>query len=159
MKWVNGDIWIYWKLGKIIVIPTNAGWKSDGSNVMGRGLAKQASEKIIELPFRYGNDCIKREPYQYYEDIRLILVPTKPLNEEQPYLSWKQDANKETITDSLIWLNENVESFKSDKVYVPILGAGNGKMDKNMVKLLMDKYLKHPKFIGVEIDYDPEKKY
>jgi hypothetical protein len=22
MKWVNGDIWIYWKLGKIIVIPT-----------------------------------------------------------------------------------------------------------------------------------------
>jgi len=150
MKWTKGDIWIYHKLGKIIVIPTNGGWKSDMSNVMGRGLAKQASEKFTNLPLRYGKDCVHLQSYQYYKDLRLILVPSKKLNEKHPYLSWQQESDKDTVTTSLEWLQQNVDSFESDKVYVPILGAGNGKMQKGLVEELMDKILIDPKFIGVD---------
>ena len=83
MKWVNGDIWIYHKLGSTIVIPTNAGWKSDGNNVMGRGLAKQASEKFKDLSLMYGQYCKIKQPHCYFENKRLILVPSKKLNEKQ----------------------------------------------------------------------------
>jgi hypothetical protein len=150
MRWVKGDIWIYHKLGKIIVIPTNAGWKSDGSNVMGRGLAKQASEKFPELPFRYGDCCKRLEPHQYFKDCHLILIPSKKLNEQQPYLSWQHESDKDTIITSLAWLQIHVKEFEGDKIYVPILGAGNGGMQKGLIKEIMDKYLTDSKFIGVE---------
>jgi hypothetical protein len=150
MKWTKGDIWIYHKLGSIIVIPTNAGWKSDGSNVMGRGLAKQASEKFLWIPQDYGTYCRHKYPYCYYPEIKLILVPSKRLNEKQPYLSWQHESDKDTVTSSLEWLQTNVEAFNSDKVYVPILGSGNGGMQKGLVEELMDKILIHPKFIGVD---------
>ena len=153
MKWVSGDIWIYWKLGSIIVIPTNAGWKSDGSNVMGRGLAKQSSEKFKNLNFEYGWKCQELQPYQYFEDYRLILVPSKKLNEKQPWLSWQHEADQETIRNSLVWLQQNVKSFQIEKIYVPILGSGNGNMQKGLVQEIMDNILIDPKFIGVNYDY------
>jgi hypothetical protein len=149
MKWTKGDIWIYHKLGKTIVIPTNAGWKSDGSNVMGRGLAKQASEKFNWLSQDYGQYCKNENPYCYYSNVNLILVPSKALNKEKPFLSWQHEADKDTITSSLNWLQDNSISFP-DKIYVPILGSGNGKMQKGLVKELMDRILISGKFIGVE---------
>lgn len=149
MHWVTGDIWIYYKLGKIIVIPTNPGWKLDGTSVMETGLSKQASDKIKDLPFKYGLDCRNFRPFQYYKDLRLILVPTKILNEKYPYLSWKHGSDKYIITNSLEWLQINVNSFLSDRVYVPLLGTGSGGMQKDLVKNLMDKILISNKFVGV----------
>jgi hypothetical protein len=149
MTWVFGDIWIYWKLGSAIVIPTNAGWKSDGTNVMGAGLAKQAAAQFSDLTLRYGRNCKEKSPYQYYKDLRLILVPSKLLNEEKPYLSWQGDSDINVVKESLIWLNTNADSFESDKVYVPLLGAGNGHLDDDVIKKIMKEHLKHPKFFGV----------
>jgi hypothetical protein len=150
MRWVNGDIWIYYKLGGTIVIPTNAGWKSDSSNVMGRGLAKQASEKFKNLSLTYGQYCKSKQPHCYFENMRLILVPSKKLNEKQPWLSWQHEADQETIRNSLTWLQQNVKSFQAEKIYVPILGSGNGNMQKGLVQEMMDNILINPKFIGVD---------
>ena len=51
MQEANGDIWNWLSEPHNceVVIPTNIGWKADGSNVMGAGIAKQAI-------LRYGRD-------------------------------------------------------------------------------------------------------
>jgi hypothetical protein len=154
MLWKTGDIWFWHKIGHYIVIPTNAGWKSDGTNVMGIGLAKQAAEKYSNLPSRYGKFCKDCYPYAFIEDMRLILVPTKRLNIAHPYLSWKNDSDYDYIKEGLQWMNSNLymctqvkEEGKS--IYVPILGTGGGNLELNSVKHLMDEILKDPVFIGV----------
>ena len=54
MQTANGDIWNVEPKDAWIVVPTNVGWKRDGSNVMGAGLAKQARLKFKQLPYDYG---------------------------------------------------------------------------------------------------------
>lgn len=150
MIWKKGNIWIYWRLGNIIVIPTNAGWKSDGDNVMGAGLAKQASRELLELPAIYGVRCRKGDPYFFYKDQRMICVPSKPLNREAPWLSWKGNATREQVDSSLAWLRDNADEFDR-LVYVPLIGCGNGGLDPTIIKPLMEQYLgNNDKFIGVE---------
>jgi hypothetical protein len=146
MQWKTGNIWLYWGQRKIIVIPTNAGWNKEGKNVMGAGLAKEAAEKYPYLSKQYGACCIQKKPHQYFEKWNLICVPTKPLNERFPSLSWKQNANERTVEESLIWLN-NLLILK--EIYVPLLGCGNGKLDEGRVSFLMEKYL-DSRFIGVK---------
>lgn len=149
MTWKNGNIWVYWRLGKTIVIPTNAGYKSNGENVMGAGLAFQASKEVPDLPRVYGIRCMDKNPCFYYKEKRLILVPSKPLIAETPWLSWKQSARADTLVSSLEWLESNAVIFETD-VYVPLIGAGNGGLDKVLVKKRMNEILKNNKFIGVE---------
>ncbi|MCK9428789.1 MAG: hypothetical protein M0R17_02110 [Candidatus Omnitrophica bacterium] len=148
MNFKQGNLWVWHKLGSTIVIPTNEGWKHDGSNVMGAGLAKEAREVYTELPKIYGRDCQLLTSRVYYPDYRLILVPSKPLNVKSPHLSWQGNANINTVTKSLKWLQDISESLP-EKVYVPLIGAGNGQLDPELIKELMDKILISEKFIGV----------
>lgn len=148
MKWRHGDIWFWWKLGHIIVVPTNAGWTKDGKNVMGAGIALQASKLIPELPDVYGKRCMDLDPYFYYKEKHLVLLPTKPLDEDTPWLSWKQLSDTNTLIESLQWLQDNAKMFEAS-VYVPLLGAGNGGLDPVLVAKRMNEILTDPKFVGV----------
>jgi hypothetical protein len=148
MNWKNGNIWIYYKLGSTIVIPTNEGWKHDGSNVMGAGLAKDAAQIFSELPKIYGRDCQLLTTRVYYKDYRLILIPSKPLNVKSPHLSWQGVANIATVAKSLRWLQDTKDNYP-EKVYIPLIGTGNGGLDPDLIKELMDKVLTSEKFIGV----------
>ena len=52
MNWKNGNIWVWYRLGCTIVIPTNAGYKitrQGFQNVMGAGLAKEAAKQCGRL--------------------------------------------------------------------------------------------------------------
>jgi len=148
MIWKRGNIWIYHQLGSTVVIPTNEGWKHDGSNVMGAGLAKDAMKIFPELPIRYGKDCQQLTPRIHYPDYRLVLISSKPLNAKQPHLSWQGVANVNTVTKSLQWLQDVSETLPK-KVYVPLIGAGNGQLDPDLIKELMDKILLAENLIGV----------
>jgi hypothetical protein len=55
MQEVLNDIWKLHKLGFWIVIPTNGFIRNDGTCVMGRGLALQASIKFPNMPKELGN--------------------------------------------------------------------------------------------------------
>ena len=149
MIWKTGNIWIWHQMGATIVIPTNYGWKSDGTNVMGRGLAKEAAEQFPDLPELYGESCQLSIPELHWPERRLILVPSKELNREAPWLSWQAPATIQRVQRSLEWLQANAGSFPN-KVYVPCLGAGNGQLDDELIQELMDKILVDPKFIGVQ---------
>ncbi len=131
MIWKKGDIWFWHKLGHYIVVPTNAGWKTDGTNVMGAGIAKQAAEKFPGLTIEYGRACRSYTPHYVMDEERLICIPSKRLNTNQPYLSWKNDADYEYVKDGLMWLDNNISLLSMVKaqekqIYVPLLGAGNG---------------------------------
>jgi len=149
MKWIKGNIWVYHKLKRIIVIPTNVGWKANGDAIMGAGLAKEIPVLYPHIVKSYGAKCKSAEIYVYYPNERLILVPSKPLDKNQPWLSWKQEADYRTVEKSLKWLEQNAEEFNGT-VYVPLIGCGNGRLEKGLVKGIMDKELKSDIFVGVD---------
>ena len=83
----KGDIWEFYHDVRWIVITTNIGWKKDGCNPMGAGIAKQAAEMFPDLPRWYGEKCKKYRSdtaVAVYDEAKFFLFPTKPLNEEQP---------------------------------------------------------------------------
>lgn len=155
MIWKKGDIWFWHKLGNYIVVPTNAGYRSDGANVMGAGIAKEAATRFSELPYKYGEYCKKMSPHTVFDSWRLICVPSKRINLNHPYLSWKNDADYKYVEEGLTWLDTNVSLIKSvgtqgKQIYVPLIGAGNGGLDPHEIKHMMDNILQDKIFIGVE---------
>jgi hypothetical protein len=148
-SWVGGDIWFWHKIGQTIVIPTNAGWKSDGTNVMGAGLAKQASEKFPKLSLEYGRFCQQKVSHIIFNQYKLILVPSKPLTSAKPFMSWNQDADYKVVETSLYWLEDHIGEVATTKLYVPLLGTGSGKLEKREVQAMMDRILKNNRIVKV----------
>jgi len=126
------DLWAVWNQGHPIVIPTNIGWKHDGSAVMGRGLARAAASMFPRLPKLYGEACQRyangeaESACVYYADARLYLAPSKPLNRTEPHLSWRGQATLATIHSSLQAIKEAVDTEKVAGLAMPLLGTGNG---------------------------------
>lgn len=156
MKIINGDIWeIHEKLINketekvIFVVPTNLGWKKDGSNVMGRGLAKQVKEKFSYIPIIYGSFCFQLEKGVYDNSISFIeagqedeflflMFPTKPLNKDFPHLSWKQNSTLETIENSC---KDFIKKYDKNTIYLfPMVGCGNGQLKESEVIPILEKY-------------------
>jgi hypothetical protein len=148
MKKEIGNLWDYYDKGMWVVVTTNIGWKKDGSNPMGAGVAREAARRFPDLPMNYGIRCKK---YQKNAAVwpflpgRLILFPTKPLNVEQPWLSWKSDSDYSLIERSAKQLAKLIdiliqrESITS--VALPIVGCGNGNLEPKRVIQVLEKYL------------------
>lgn len=158
MKEIIGDIWTFHKEGHWIVITTNIGWKSDGTNPMGAGIAKVASELYPGLSGWYGLKCQKfreRTPTCYYQPGKLFLFPTKAFNESQPWMSWKQDSSVELITKSTKQLSALVDIL-GDKVFgdigIPLVGCMNGKLRRRDVINILRDHLSD-RFILIEKDH------
>jgi len=129
----NEDIWDSDPIAGYVVIPTNIGWKSNGENVMGTGLAQQAAERFSELPKMYGKWCKEKGDSIFVNDrLRVICAPTKLLNEEQPHLSWQKPSDPNLILRSYIklqklaekWSNKDCSKEGIKYIKTPILGAG-----------------------------------
>lgn len=141
MVTIYGDLWKEFEKqpDAYLVIPTNIGWKADGSNVMGKGVAKAAAEKYPELPGCYGTWCEKYRTELYVHVGRnVICAPTKPLNPDHPNLSWKNRAKVWLVKESYRQLNE-LARRKGWIIYTPLLGAGNGGLRyETAVKLIRE---------------------
>ena len=159
---VHGDIWEkgLYKDNTGICIPTNLGWKLDGTNVMGKGLAHQAAKKFEWLSKLYGEWCkerdrnclIYKEIYYSkdpYAPAYLICIPTKPLDEQYPYLSWRQNSDLKLIGESLKQLKTVVRDLKLNKVFIPMLGCGNGGLSEDDVYPLLGRHLMDDRYILV----------
>lgn len=151
-RFATGDLWRLHTKGCWVVVTTNIGWKSDGANVMGAGVAKQAAERFPDLPLWYGTLCRKyREEVGavLYNPGRLVLIPTKPLNRVAPQLSWQQDSSLELVEQSVLQLAQVLveERFTVAMGYP---GCGNGNLQVAKVKPMLLKHLANPKVIIVE---------
>jgi hypothetical protein len=168
MKIEYGDIWSYAK-DNVIVVPTNAGYRADGTNIMGRGVAQQAAAKYPGLPkwygqlcCIYGNDACFVYPQVPEDKPEIILFPTKPLNRKQPWLSWKQKSDIKLIeksTEKLVEILKNDPALKNggQRIILPAVGCGNGGLDLGEVIPILKKHLKDDRFILV-LDKDLEGK-
>lgn len=142
MRVYFGDIWDKVYLGYQITIPVNIGWKIRSTgNIMGRGLARQALDRYPKIDEFLGEYQRKlwdtdRPPMGdprwiiKYPWGPLIFFPTKPLDQGQPWLSWSQKSDKEMIGRLLGHFPEFADRHKLQKIAVPILGAGNGGLNK-----------------------------
>lgn len=141
MHMIRGDIWEEAKKGVLVVIPTNIGWRKDGSNVMGAGLAKQAQERIPHLARWYGmlcKSCREHTPVCVFPDAPIILFPVKKLDPAHPHLSWKQDADPRLIERSLKQLG-SITLHKP--VVIPAVGCGNGNLSAKTIVPVMEQLL------------------
>ena len=146
MKTRNCNIWDL-RETHAICIPTNLGWRNDGHNVMGRGLAKQASRKFrglskfvgqsyrwIQTKFHTGVSDVSINQLTPIISIiikgtELIMIPSKKLI-KPPFMSWKQKSNPRLISRALWHLREKISEGHFNRMFfaIPLIGAGNGEL-------------------------------
>jgi len=153
VKTYVGDIWRLVGEGYHAVVPVNIGWRSDGANVMGKGLALQARYRYPECEAwlgraqrnmasaikdagieSKGSPTLARHWTFAYSDGPLIFMPTKPLNWEAPWASWKSPADPELVRFGLMALPELAGEKGIEKIAVPLVGAGLGGLDPDGVE-------------------------
>lgn len=145
MKEVKGDIWDYYDKGNWIVITTNGTVKKNGECVMGRGVAREAKQRISWLPKElgrlikdYGNNVF------YFVDARIISLPTKH--------NWWEKADTGLIEDGihqLVIYADTRDNIIIPPIYMVRPGCSNGRLDWKDVKPILEKYL-DDRFIVVE---------
>jgi hypothetical protein len=139
---VRGDIWKWAEANHAeVVIPTNLGWKADGSNVMGRGLALQCADRFPEVPAWYGAICQACGPFTpvvIHPEHGLIFFPVKPLDCDEPHLSWRQKASLSLIRQSAFQLSQ----LRLGPTAIPLVGCGNGGLSEQDVMPIVRDMLK-----------------
>lgn len=155
MQKTKGNIWhlvqTHWDH---VVIPTNIGYSKQGTAVMSKGLAGQAAKRYPTLIVEYGDFCRKHKVDTPVTVMRpkpklsllpmphLILFPTHPLNENFPYLSWRNPAEFALVDRSLQQLAELMKTIDSrGRVYIPDVGCGFGRLKVSDVRPLIEKHL------------------
>lgn len=135
-RYIVGDVWRLRRPKDFVVVPTNLGWTREGTNPMGRGVARGAAQRYADIPAWYGALCQRygtgmqvcaHEPY------RLIFFPTKPLA-RNPALSWKADASLDLIRKGRIELVALLPGLPPQgRVLLTALGCGAGNLDPTVV--------------------------
>lgn len=151
------DIWNFHADGRWIVITTNIGWKKNGANPMGAGIAGHAADMFPELPGWYGARCKKygaNTAVCLYEPARFILFPTKPLNPLMPWLSWRNTSSIELIRRSAVQLQKLGEimyerDLTKDEIALPLVGCENGRLYRRDVVPVLHENL-DDRFVLVE---------
>lgn len=148
---INANIFDLIEPNSIICIPTNGIVKSNGEAVMGAGLALEAKKRYPDLPRRLGGFLSKfkiNKPYvlagiknnEYYipekeklnEYCLICSFPTKD--------DFRDKSKISLIENSCIIIDKIVKKYSISKCFVPMVGAGLGKLDFNDVKNVLNKH-------------------
>jgi hypothetical protein len=150
-----GDIWQAWAALGIprpgdgllirpwVVVPTNVGWKRSGEAVMGVGIALAAVQRDRDLARRYGAHCeLLHGQGLNPEDIfifasnssgcRFICAPSKPLDAENPNLSWRGPGSISLVERSLRQIADNL-IVREGPILMPLIGCGEGGLSPHLV--------------------------
>jgi hypothetical protein len=147
MKEVTGDLWTY--PAAVRCITTNGFVKKDGTAVMGRGCAWEASQRWPHLSGvfgsalrEYGNSVIMLSALyninnRWEEDFELVTFPVKH--------QWYQKADINLIEQSAIQLMDMLDNeYPNDEghvILIPRPGCGNGKLEWSDVKKVLEPIL------------------
>ena len=131
VTYVQGDI--FKSPAQVLTNPVNC------VGVMGKGVALEFKNRYSGLFADYKTLCDKQEvipgqPYLWENDsVQVLNFPTKR--------HWKEDSRLEDIEAGLKYLADNYTHMGIDSIAMPALGCGNGGLNWNDVRLLIDKYL------------------
>lgn len=149
IKYVKGDM--FKSPAKILVNTVNT------VGVMGKGVALEFKKQYPEMFYCYKKLCEEKQLdigklFLWRKEKKWVLLfPTKK--------HWRNPSKIEYIESGLKKLVENWDKLGADSIAFPRLGCGNGGLDWNDVRPLMEKYLKNvPLQIYIYIDNyaDPE---
>jgi hypothetical protein len=142
MKQVTGDIWNFWESGEWVAITTNGQTRdSDGTAVMGRGVAKQAADRFPGLPKQlayklnnFGNHVFIFLKY------RIVTFPTKN--------DWRNPSDIGLIRQSC----QELKKVTAGRIYLPRPGCSNGQLSWEQVRPVLEDELKDDWFIVVNFE-------
>jgi hypothetical protein len=119
-----------------VVIPTNIGYTKQGVAVMGRGIAKEASLRFVNLAVEYGDFCLKykeRTPVAvtrvigHHGGANILTFPVQPYYSQAPHLSWRQPADIKLVERSCQQLAAMLPEYKESlRIYIGDVGTANG---------------------------------
>lgn len=124
--------------------------------VMGKGLALAFKQKYPKMFISYRNACEKKQltvgklMLFHAPDYWILLFPTKE--------NWRNPSKLEYIEKGLMKFVNTYAEKNVTSIAFPKLGCGNGELDWNDVRPLMEKYLK-PLPIEVYIYIGPGQNY
>ena len=153
IEYIEGDI--FESPAQVIVNTVNT------VGVMGKGLALSFKQRYPEMFERYKAVCEKHlltvgKLMLFYEpDHWLLLFPTKE--------NWRNPSKLEYIEKGLMKFVQIYAEKNITSIAFPRLGCGNGELDWNDVKPLMERYLKKLPidvyiYLGTNPDVIPEHK-
>ena len=137
MKEVKGNIWNYYDKGEWIVITTNGTIKKNGACVMGRGVAKEACNRLKKLDMVLGAaiQVFSNQLFvlgDFLNGSKIISFPVKH--------NWYEKADLQLIEKSakqLAFVNNNLHL----NIYIVRPGCGNGQLKWEDVKPILEKHL------------------
>ena len=136
MREVTGNIWE--TDAEAIVIPTNGAVRRDGSCVMGRGLALQATRLYPALPRLLGNLIQAQGNQVYYLGVWHSVDRSRGILSFPVKRHWKEKANLKLIRRSVEELREKADEYGLLTVLLPRVGCGNGRLDWEEVRPLLE---------------------
>lgn len=161
MKEIIGDLWE--QECDAICITTNGFVKQTGYCVMGRGCAKEATQRYPKIGHRLGSLIRKNGSAVYNlkrtEQYSIVSFPVKPVWREynvaedivkhmrnkftigQRVPGWASTAILSIIKQSAIQLVELTDKSKWEKVVIPRPGCGAGELNWNEVKEVLSPIL------------------
>lgn len=151
----NVDIWSFVDKGAI-GIPTNGYVTRNGAGVMGAGLALEAKNRYSGIVYSLGTHLrtkgnivgwIQKNPHQIIaipvkpvsltintdDDAKEILSRVKSIYSERPVVvpGYHCKASIQLIEQSLTQLVDFIKRYNIDRVFIPLLGCGNGGLSPN----------------------------
>lgn len=153
IEYIEGDI--FDSPAQVIVNTVNT------VGVMGKGLALSFKQRYPDMFERYRIACEKHQLtigklMLFYEpDHWLLLFPTKE--------HWRNPSKIEYLEKGLMKFVDSYADKNITSVAFPRLGCGNGELDWNVVRPIMEKYLKILPidvyiYLGVNSEVTPEHK-
>lgn len=137
MRELTGDLWqtTLDLNADAIVITTNGTVKKDGRAVMGRGVAREASEKWWNLSFALGRRLTSESNHafdmgKWWGGRHLVTLPVK--------FEWWEKASPALIEQSLTELVQLATDADWKVVVLPRPGCGNGGLDWKDVRPLLE---------------------
>lgn len=150
----NLNITLLWQQGKVICVTTNGFVKKDGTAVMGRGNALAMAKIIPELPKNLATHLTKYGNTVGLIYDRIIAFPVKPDkgNWEDALDHIKKNHHKTDsipgfwckasptiIEKSLNRLNQLIDFYKLNEVYLPVPGVKNGALNLADIDHILQK--------------------
>lgn len=149
MKEDYGDIWYLAEEYDAVVITTNGYVRKDGKAVMGRGIAKEATEKYPNIDRwlgynlkKYGNRVfLLPRPWEQNGTLPLFTFPVKPEYGPNGEMGWKAKADIELIAKSAHELVGMINGYHFHNIILPRPGCGNGGLKWEDVKPVIEPIL------------------
>jgi appr-1-p processing domain protein len=132
LKYVEGDL--FCSPAQVLVNTVNT------VGVMGKGIALEFKKKYPKMFSQYKEQCDKHRMVigklmlWYAPDYWILQFPTKE--------HWRSPSKLEYIEKGLMTFVRKYANYNISSIAFPKLGCGNGELDWNDVKPLMEKYLK-----------------